>query len=492
MFNRAVSSALISAATERLSANVMIADRDHKIVYMNESMKTFLLHAQEDIRKEFSDFSVNNLLGRSVDVLQKPRPKEKTLLSVLSESKRATVQIGGRHFDLHSTDIEKDGKRIGMAIEWHDAEQRIVNAEYRAMLEALGRSQAIIEFDTNGNILTANENFLKALGYGLEEIQGKNHSMFVEAGARQSPEYSQFWRDLRDGKFKSDEFLRLGKNGKEVWIQATYNPIFDANGVAYKVVKFATDISNEVRERQKREIAQRDIASGLDEIARSLTSASEQAMTSVEASSQTASSVQNVASASEELSSSIVDITSQMQTALDVAQKAVSEAAKSNEIMSGLSDDAKTIGSVIELIDTIANQTNLLALNATIEAARAGDAGKGFAVVASEVKNLAAQTSKATEEISNQILNMQSTTTRAVDAIEAVMEIVEQISTIAVSVSSAMEQQTVVTSDISTNMHAAAGGVDMVAERIRGISDATASIDKIAQRVRASSAALID
>ncbi|MDJ0933227.1 methyl-accepting chemotaxis protein [Breoghania sp.] len=175
-------------------------------------------------------------------------------------------------------------------------------------------------------------------------------------------------------------------------------------------MKFATDITERVIEWQKRHEVQRSIDQDLNEISGSLTQASEHATSSASTSAATAESVQAVATATEELVASMQEISRQVKTALDIYQHAVSAAGKSSEIMSDLSDDAKTIGNVIELIDSIANQTNLLVLNATIEAARAGEAGRDFAVVANEVKSLASQTSKATEEISTQIETVQTTT----------------------------------------------------------------------------------
>ena len=123
-------------------------------------------------------------------------------------------------------------------------------ADLQGKIDAISRSQAVIEFELDGTIITANENFLKTLGYSLEEVQGQHHSMFVEPSYRTSSEYKQFWRDLADGKFQAAEYKRIGKGGREVWIQASYNPIFDLNGKPMKVVKFATDITAAMAERQ--------------------------------------------------------------------------------------------------------------------------------------------------------------------------------------------------------------------------------------------------
>ncbi|MCV0424094.1 MAG: PAS domain-containing methyl-accepting chemotaxis protein [Roseibium sp.] len=368
--------------------------------------------------------------------------------------------------------------------------QKMRNADNEGQVDAINRSQAVIHFELDGTILDANDNFLSAMGYSLEEIQGQHHGMFVEPDFRESAEYRQFWEDLAAGQFKSNEFKRIAKGGREIWIQATYNPIYDAAGRPFKVVKFASDITEQVTERHRRVETQKKIDEDLSEIAQSISEASHQANESASASEQTSSSVQTVAAAAEELVASIQEISRQVQVALEVSQNAVGEAERSSEIMSGLSEDAKTIGSVIELIDGIADQTNLLALNATIEAARAGEAGKGFAVVASEVKNLASQTSKATEEISAQVSSVQETTENAVDAIASIMAVIKNIGEIATSISTAVEEQTAVTNDISSNMQSAAQGVDLITKNMQVISSATTQIDAATNNVREASLTL--
>ncbi|KZM48958.1 PAS domain-containing methyl-accepting chemotaxis protein [Labrenzia sp. OB1] len=370
-------------------------------------------------------------------------------------------------------------------------DQKKRNADFEGQVDAINRSQAVIHFELDGTILDANENFLATVGYSLDEIRGQKHSLFVEPAYRTSNEYSRFWADLGAGKFKAGEFKRIGNNGKEIWIQATYNPILDASGRPFKVVKFASDITERMLEEQKRKSIREGIDQDLSEISQSISAAADQATNSAAASEQTSSSVQTVAAAAEELVASISEISRQVATAMEVSSNAIGEAERSSEIMSGLSDDAKTIGSVIELIDGIADQTNLLALNATIEAARAGEAGKGFAVVASEVKSLASQTSKATEEISAQVNSVQETTENAVEAIQSILSVITNIGEIAASISAAVGEQSSVTTEISSNMQTAAQGVDLITSNMQTISTATAQIDAATRNVREASQALM-
>jgi len=277
--------------------------------------------------------------------------------------------------------------------------EKLKSADFEGQIAAISKSQAVIEFELDGTIITANENFLGAMGYTLDEVAGQHHSIFVDAAYKSSDEYGEFWASLGRGEYKADEYKRIGKGGREVWIQASYNPILDMNDRPFKVVKFATDITGPVIERQRRNQVQQEIASDLDGITNSLGTASGQVKNAASASEETSSTVQAVAASAEEMAASVNEISRWVAEALKVSGQAVTQANHTNVIVSGLAKSADRIGEVIELINDIAEQMNLLALNATIEAARAGDAGKGFAVVASEMKSLASQTASATDDI---------------------------------------------------------------------------------------------
>jgi methyl-accepting chemotaxis protein len=233
-----------SLATDSITANVMVADADLKILYLNRAVTELLREAEADIRKDLPKFSVATLVGSNIDVFHKNPQHQRRMLASLDAIHRATINAGGRSFDLAVTPLkDKAGRRVGFVVEWADATIRLQNLEYAAQAQAISRAQAVIEFKMDGTVVTANENFLRALGYTLPEIVGKHHSMFVVAGERDSAAYREFWAKLNRGEFDAAEYKRIGKGGKEVWILASYNPVIDQNGKPVKVVKFATDIT---------------------------------------------------------------------------------------------------------------------------------------------------------------------------------------------------------------------------------------------------------
>ncbi|MCC7045201.1 MAG: PAS domain-containing protein, partial [Alphaproteobacteria bacterium] len=339
--------------------------------------------------------------------------------------------------------------------------QKMEYADLRGQVDAIGRSQAVIEFKLDGTIITANQNFLGVMGYTLPEVQGKHHSMFAEPAFAASPEYREFWAKLNRGEYQAAQYKRLGKGGKEIWIEASYNPILDLNGKPFKVVKYATDLSG--RKAENRKMAddfEQGVKSLVDSVATSATEMQESAQTLAAAAEQTNQQSNAVASATEELSASVGEISRQVTEASRVVDLAVSEAAKSEKLVGGLVEAASKIGDVTKIISVIASQTNLLALNATIEAARAGEAGKGFAVVAAEVKTLANQTAKATDEIEQQIKGIQSSSESTATAIREIGKVISTVKEISTSISSAVEEQSAATREVSSNIN----GVKQAAE----------------------------
>jgi len=351
------------------------------------------------------------------------------------------LTAGGKPFKVvkYATDVSK---------------QKAMFADLNGKVEAMSRSQAVIEFELDGTIITANDNFLKTLGYTLEEIKGKHHRMFAEPAYAESAEYRAFWAKLGRGEYDAGQYKRIGKGGKEVWIEASYNPILDLNGRPWKVVKFATDLSK--RKAQNLALAN-EFESGVKSLVQEVSSSAKgmeaTAQTLAAAAEQTNQQSSTVSAASEELAASVNEISRQITESTRVVGIAVSEAKKSEGMVTDLVTAAQKIGEVTQIINDIASQTNLLALNATIEAARAGEAGKGFAVVASEVKSLANQTAKATEEIAQQIKGIQESSQTTASAIREIGHIIGQVSEISTSISSAVEEQSAATKEVSVNIN---------------------------------------
>jgi len=300
--------------------------------------------------------------------------EEAWLRSILQPVKGSDGRI--KYFTMHSSDLTR-------TIE--------ASREHESLIKALMRSTAVIEFNLDGQVLTANDRFLQTVGYSLEQVRGKHHRMFCEPEEANSAGYQAFWDKLRRGEYVADRFKRIDAHGRTIWLEASYNPIIDAHDVLYKVVKFATVITDQVNQEQ--------------------------------AVAQAADIAYNTSLETDSSARKATDVVTQTVEVMRGLEGSMQDAA---EGIQALDKQSKVIGAIIKTISDIAGQTNLLALNAAIEAARAGEQGRGFAVVADEVRQLASRTSTATEEIAKVVQQNEQLAQAAVDIIDTSKRQAEQ------------------------------------------------------------------
>ncbi|SEJ47588.1 methyl-accepting chemotaxis sensory transducer with Pas/Pac sensor [Pseudomonas sp. NFR16] len=375
---------------------------EDEMLYRNSDLAGRLIDDLVPAHVKGLDFyhRLKNAIGRGEHLsgalrLLRGNGQEAWLRSILQPVHDSSGRV--KYFTIHSSDLTRTIEN---------------SREHENLIEALQRSTAVIEFNLDGEVLTANQRFLGAMGYSLAQIQGKHHRMFCEPEEYNSPEYRTFWDKLRQGEFIAERFKRVDSQGRVVWLEASYNPISDAHDRLYKVVKFATVITEQVN----REIA----------VAQAATIA-------FSTSRQTDGSAQKGASV--------------VRQTVEVMHELAEHMEQAAERIAALDKQSQVIGSIIQSISSIADQTNLLALNAAIEAARAGEQGRGFAVVADEVRQLASRTSKATEEIVGVVQQNQHLAEQAVNVVisgkqqaQQGLELAEQAGAVIVEIQEGAQQ----------------------------------------------------
>lgn len=624
----------IKTALDSVSTNVMISDPNLNVVYMNKAIHSMFGKSETDIKTQLRNFSLKDLMGSNIDSYHKDPSHQRRLLGSFTSEHKTSIKIGNREFNLIANPIiTPNGERLGSVVEWADmtevnanakaieksqatieftmdgnivsANENFLNlmnyslseikgqhhriflesqeanseayrqfwaalnrgefqsAEYKRIgkngkevwlqatytpildpngkpfkvikfatditenkkqvrefigqIEAINKAQATIEFNMDGTIITANDIFQKTMGYTLQEFVGKHHRMFVEPALVNSEDYRQFWAGLNRGEFQTAEYRRIGKGGKIVWLQATYNPILDLNGKPYKVIKFATDITEQknlsietarivddlvigLSALENGDLTQlitneydggfaklrdsfnntskklvdiiNDVRTNTDALVNAADEVASTASTLSQGASEQAASVEETSASLEEMGASIDQNAENAKQTDTIATKSAKDAKQGGEAVRNTVSAMKEIADKISIIEDIAYQTNLLALNAAIEAARAGEHGKGFAVVASEVRKLAERSQKSANEIGSLAGSSVQIAESAGKLIEEIVPAINKTADLVQEITAASQEQSSGVNEVNKAM----GQLDQVSQQSASASEELAAI----------------
>jgi methyl-accepting chemotaxis protein len=526
-----------AAAAEVVSSAIMMVDRELRVTYANAATRRMLADHAAHFRALHAGFTPEGIIGQCIDVFHKDPAHQRRMLADPSRlPHHAHIQVGPLTFALHVHALrDSQGNYIGNILEWADA---TLLREQQARLAAIDKVQAVVEFTLDGLVTAANPVFLGLMGYTLDELKGRHHRVFVEPAYAQAPEYEAFWNKLRRGEHDQDQYCRLAKGGREVWIEASYNPILDAHGRPCKVIKFATDVTAQVVLRRAldaaitevREVgaaalagdlshrlqvdatqeqvgalagtvnglldmmsgcisgisgAVAEVRTGADEISRGNANLSQRTEEQASSLEQTAASMEQMASTIKHTSDNIEQANRLAIEARRQSESGGAVVSRTIEAMDGINVASKKIAEIIGVIDGIAFQTNLLALNAAVEAARAGEQGRGFAVVASEVRSLAGRSATAAREIKSLIQD-------TVEKIGGGTELVNESGRVLGEMARAIKHVTDVMGEIASAAHQQASGINEVNKAVTVMDEVTQQNAALVEQAAAASQSILE
>lgn len=534
----------IKSAMEGSSAAVMVVNRDFIVTYVNKASVELFSSNMVQFKQVFPDFDHTKIVGTCIDIFHKHPQHQRQMLADPSRLPFKTdIRVADLTIALYVTaTYSQSGEYSGNVLEWRDVtrdrRKAVEDLDAVGKLAAINKIQGVIEFDLTGKIIAVNENFADVTGYTEKEIIGNHHSMFVEPSYKTSHEYKKFWEKLATGEADSGQYKRIGKGDKVVWLQASYNPVLGDDGKPFKVVKFATDITEQQNAASSLQYAVEEtqviieaaksgdlsnrvslagksgaiasLCDGINSLIEKMTevitqvkeagetintAAGEISSGNTDLSSRTeqqASSLEETAASMEELASTVKNNAENAKQANQLAEIASGVALKGGKVvgqvvdtMIAINQSAHQIEDIISVIDGIAFQTNILALNAAVEAARAGEQGRGFAVVAGEVRNLAQRSASAAKEIKELITDSVNKTAEGTKQVEVAGTTMQEIVT-------SVQRVTDIMSEISAASIEQSMGISQVNTAITSMDEVTQQNAALVEEAAAAAESLVD